>query len=368
MYYVFLCCTSVPGLRWSYFPAGSALLLDMMYKFNDPRYELGGTAAYDLFTVGNDTVGGSEGRAQRLRARKGKRHIMSSRTLDVGTSNGDVYAVHTTCYEQKAKVLGLKAANAFWNPYYYTATRRTLTKPLVYITAQQLRNEVRSLIYLGYATNRSVILPNVLGNEERLVDMDTYLDRVLWPSFRTVFQRAPFVPPPGRHNVILLEPAYYWRIMRDYFDGVQAQKSIPLPTVIPVLRYMRTSMGSGKGSTKSSDVSIPQLEALLQSEEYQDTPRLVLGVLDGRRFRPSEGESVEVAYVEHLQQWAEDSVGGYGSYEDELRYYAELPPLQDVRGRVQHPLYAEWLIGSTRLCENMFKFDRGNRSCFDKCD
>jgi hypothetical protein len=89
----------VSGLKWSFFPASSALLLDMMYKFNDPRFELGGTASLSLFQPSNKTNSMSQ------------RHKMGPKTADVGQVTENVQAVHTTCYEQKNKVNGLKVNN-----------------------------------------------------------------------------------------------------------------------------------------------------------------------------------------------------------------------------------------------------------------
>ena len=60
------------GLKWDYFPSDSAQLLDKVYKFEDKTFELGGEAALKTFKTKN------------------------------------VIAVHTTCYEQKSKVMGLK--------------------------------------------------------------------------------------------------------------------------------------------------------------------------------------------------------------------------------------------------------------------
>lgn len=59
--------------------------------------------------------------------------------------------------------MGLKAANAFWNPRYYDPLRRTITKQLLYIDSQSLLDEVRSLVWLAIVTERSLILPNILG-------------------------------------------------------------------------------------------------------------------------------------------------------------------------------------------------------------
>jgi hypothetical protein len=98
------------GVRWGYFPDGVAQLLDKVYKFEDKSFELGGELSDSMFRA------------------KG------------------AIAVHTTCYEQKAKVMGLKAANAFWNPEYYDPNRKTLTKKLIHTKGKDI--ELRSLIYL----------------------------------------------------------------------------------------------------------------------------------------------------------------------------------------------------------------------------
>ena len=63
---------STQGLKWGYFSSDSAQLLDKIYKFEDKTFELGGEAALKIFEKKN------------------------------------VLAVHTTCYEQKSKVMGLK--------------------------------------------------------------------------------------------------------------------------------------------------------------------------------------------------------------------------------------------------------------------
>ena len=60
------------GLKWEYFDSDQAILLDKIYKFEDKTFELGGKASEEIFG-GRNTV-----------------------------------AVHTTCYEQKSKVMGLK--------------------------------------------------------------------------------------------------------------------------------------------------------------------------------------------------------------------------------------------------------------------
>lgn len=76
----------------------------MVYKFNDPRYELGGEAALSILQPSNKTNAMS------------KRHKMGDRTKDVGQVWDMVHAVHTTCYEQKNKVNGLKVFSPFLFP------------------------------------------------------------------------------------------------------------------------------------------------------------------------------------------------------------------------------------------------------------
>ena len=62
-------------LKWNYFPENSAQLLDKIYKFEDTTFELGGMAAINILQIKKNTI-----------------------------------AVHTTCYEQKSKVMGLKVS------------------------------------------------------------------------------------------------------------------------------------------------------------------------------------------------------------------------------------------------------------------
>ena len=64
------------GLKWDYFPNNMTVLLDKVFKFQNKTFELGGLAAEKVF-----------------------------RPRGVGEG---VVAVHTTCYEQAAKVMGLK--------------------------------------------------------------------------------------------------------------------------------------------------------------------------------------------------------------------------------------------------------------------
>ena len=87
--------------------------------------------------------------------------------------------------------MGLKAANAFWNPTYYDGRKRTLTKQLLFSSRAELQSELRSLAYLALATGRSLVLPNLLGplRHAREGLVDEVHGRALWPGFRVAHIR-----------------------------------------------------------------------------------------------------------------------------------------------------------------------------------
>ncbi len=303
------------GLRWTYVDEQAAVLLDKIYKFDGKTYELGGEAALQML------------------------------------NERGAFAVHTTCYEQKTKVMGLKAANAFWNPLYYDPQRRTITKPLVWLTETQLRHEVRALLYLGAATNRSVIIPNVLG-DEMLGDVDLYRGMALWPGFRIAYYKE------GMAHIETVEPAYYWRVKRDYAP-VDDPDGIPAPAVVTV---------------RSTDVKV--IEEALLSEKYRDAKRVVLQILKPKRKgnTDSNRDPVQLSELEatkKLVAWAEDSVGLFDAYELESARYVPINKLNYLAGRrnaLSRPQVADQIVHEVRLCAHILGGDRGNRSCFDKCD
>ena len=142
------------------------------------------------------------------------------------TEQQKTIAVHTTCYEQRTKVMGLKAVNGFWNPRYYDHLRPTLTKQIIFISEAQVRDEVRSLVWLAMATKRSFISPNLLGGSEKASISPTHLGHAMWPGFRVAYlKRERGKMHYGNRDtkmvknvldVEVLEPAYYWRVARDY--------------------------------------------------------------------------------------------------------------------------------------------------------
>lgn len=93
------------GFKWEYFPNTSAVLMDKLWKFVNSSVELGGVVSQEILSG------------------------MVPSTV----------AVHTTCYEQRTKVMGLKALGAFWTPHYYNIRRKTLTKQLIFRDMYQVR-------------------------------------------------------------------------------------------------------------------------------------------------------------------------------------------------------------------------------------
>lgn len=230
---------------------------------------------------------------------------------------------------------------------------------MIFITQQQLLDEVRSLLYLAYVTNRSVIIPNILGNEKHF-QIDTFRGRVLWPSFR-----VPFFKDEFPYSLDVLEPAYYWRIARDYFTG--KAELIPRPKVLNVNHF---------SVSEENKLTVKVIEEMLLSPEYNEEPRIVLSILGGNNyehehFGKSNAGDRSALDPEIVEKWAMDSVGGYRSYEEEFQHYGQLPKLSYESGsdrKVLQPEVAKNIIRESRLCAELFRFDRGNRSCFNKCD
>ena len=248
------------GLRYAYFSNSTAVLLDKMSgKQHGRAVELGGIASASL--------------------------LMRERAL----------AVHTTCYEQTTKVMGLKASNAFWNPRYYDPIRPTLTKQLLYVSDSQLLDEVRSLMWLCLSTGRSLIIPNLLGADD-MAGAHRHNNRSMWPGFRV----SKLKRDGGRNSLSLdiLEPGYYWRVNRDY-------DHVPEPHVI----YF-----SGEGPFSDN---LKKLRGVLHDAAAY--PRVVLHAVNPSYNNKEDSVAVKARVV----KWAEDSVGYYPlEYTEEAKRYA----------------------------------------------
>lgn len=286
------------GLRYAYFDNSTAALLDKIVQ----RYrsiELGGEAASLLLA---------------------REHTL---------------AMHTTCYEQSTKVMGLKATNAFWNPKYYDPLRPTITKQILYVSDEQVLDEVRSLIFIAMRTKRAVITPNLLGDENSSEHgvTERFRGRAMWPGFRvTKFKRT-----KGRNDIAVdvLEPAYYWRVQRDYDDAPE-----PVVVYFDPLKDKVTAI-------------IRRIEALGTS-----APRIILHTLiRDPQTTPDEAQR-------RLTIWASDSVGVYEPYAVERARYDSMPSVKDIRNERG---VSELLLGM-RNCGDIFGRLKGNRTCFQICD
>lgn len=259
-----------------------------------------------------------------------------------------------TCYENVNKVMGLKAANAFWNPHYYDPTRRTLTKRLIYTGEKELQSEIRALVWMAIVTNRTLILPNVLANE-RIGTVDLYYGQALWPGFRLAYLR------PGI-DVDIVEPAFYWRIRRDYLrtkthvDDTTSGASIPEPFIVEVDRGL----------------AFDKVASFLKS--YSEHTRLVIhmsppaGIM---RWSSAHQKAQKTEQLHNITKlWADDSVGIWRSFSEESRDYGKLvAPYGKGFLKYRAGEYSgKYFVNNVRLCRKVFAPMRGNRSCFDKCD
>jgi hypothetical protein len=215
---------------------------------------------------------------------------------------------------------------------------------LIYQSHEQMRDEIRSLLYLAKISNRSLIIPNVLGNDA-IETVPQYKGRKLWPGFRVMAERK----KGPNLGIPILEPAFYWRIARDYSNaGV-----IPPPYVV---RF-------------TENVPISEVEnTLLHDENTRAHTRVVLDVVLDKAMH-SHHMNLGDRDV-RVSLWAEDSVGSYASYADEELTYAPVPLISEGRkmlGITDLSLNSQ-IVASIRPCKGMFEKMRGNRSCFDKCD
>jgi hypothetical protein len=295
------------GLKYAYFSNFTAPLMDKMILHHGTRMELGG-------------------------------EIMENFTLTHKS-----LAIHTTCYEKATKVLGLKAANAFWNPKYYDSLRPTLVKPLIYFNQQQLIDEIRSLLWLALTTKRSLIVPNILGPTTDLLTkrIGLYKNQILWPGFRVVFFKKNL-------KINILEPSFYWRIQRDYDE-------IPLPNIV----FYR----------KHDDLLSLQKKILTENQKFS---RIILSsdsFLSSALF-PSTFSDREEWLKKELLDWAADSVGLFKHpFEQYSKSYLPLPSLKGIRGddNLEHMLSIQDVLNGVRLCAGVFDPPKGNRTCFQIC-
>jgi hypothetical protein len=239
--------------------------------------------------------------------------------------------------------MGLKAANAFWNPNYYDPNRRTLTKRLIYTTDNALQEEIQSLLYLASITNRTLIIPNILAHESLAYSRNLlkYNGKVLWPGFRVVFFHK-----KSKLRIDIAEPAFYWRVQRDY------SSIIPDPYVVPF----------GKSA------NFKTIENQLLSNKVNNQSRLVIDI--SPTYRGENTDKNDERILDTIK-WSQDSVGLYKTYDEESAKYLEIPSIYhayiDKKYYKDNSLVNQ-INKETRLCARVFMQMKGNRSCFDKCD
>jgi hypothetical protein len=261
-------------------------------------------------------------------------------------------------------------------------------------------NELKALVYLSIVTDRTLIIPNVLG-DDGLTGIDVYKSLIMWPGFRiahvrqkkkisdsTVLQESEeddhvrtdkrknfFYDEKNRRQAIerevdvnrridisslvtIVEPAYYWRIKRDYATAV------PRPKVLSFLK----------------SATLPEIERYLLSPDIVDIPRIVLH-MDKKNGRKGRGrketagkefdflsEHVHNVTLNRLAAWADDSVGSYKKFSYEFSEYITIPKLYFDAKRVKEKnLLRDVIIDDIRPCDRILRAMRGNRSCFDKC-
>mmetsp|Transcript_32033 Transcript_32033/g.46173 ORF Transcript_32033/g.46173 Transcript_32033/m.46173 type:complete len:730 (+) Transcript_32033:13-2202(+) len=294
------------ALKFAYFTTDTAPLMDKFIKQHGNVYELGGELM--------------------LRALQDQRAM----------------AMHTTCYEKSTKVMGLKASSVFWNPRYYDPLRRTLTKQLLFTTDAALQREVQALIWLALATQRSLILPNLLGDESSIRTIAQYNNRTLWPGFR-------IASVANDVKVSILEPAYYWRMSQHYSSP---SHPVPAPDVV----YF------AKGE------SLERIKETLM--RLQDVTRIVLHPKPSRnRLRKAENNLEELNL--QIASWADDSIGDFGSepFDTLLSRYRPLPSLDKVQSSEGgDSQLAKTVLTGVRNCYGIFGPPRGNSTCFQICE
>eukprot|EP00606_Chrysophyceae_sp_TOSAG23-5_P001167 GSChrysophyteH2.ASY1.ANO1.734.1 assembled CDS len=347
--------------------------------------------------------------------------------------------VHVTCFEKGTKLMGLKAANAFWNPFYYDPMRPTITKKLLafnkFKDVELLEQEIHSLVYLALKLNRTLIIPNVLlekaekgtqlhhdlyyvdPQKSNTIQRPDYKGNTIWPGFRVLNLKTLHNDPSA--NTVLrvkqVEPAYYWRVKRDY-AGVDADagaesSGVPEPTVVTF--------------TNHKDNDLAKIEETLSAFSHEKAPRLVVHNLPDltnpsiiatygkisvepkifvshskeeeenlASIHPfTKGEQFVKSEQAKMKRWAEHSVGDFDSWKLESQKYVPLASLKSIMegekkglgaawggiigGRADHndPKDCEYIDGikakhvmeNSRLCANIGERMRGNRSCFGKC-
>ena len=146
----------------------------------------------------------------------------------------------------------------------------------------------------------------------------------------------------------LLEPAYYWRVARDYDD-------VPDPVIVPW--YATDTLVAIRDRILALDTSSNYNSRVVLHYQMTEADRNTL-VGQARTETAEEGTA-------RVVKWAEDSVGHYPDrFDVELRRYAPLPKVKAIRDE----LGVQEVLNGMRTCKDVFARLRGNRTCFQVCD
>jgi len=106
----------------------------------------------------------------------------------------------------------------------------------------------------------------------------------------------------------------------------------------------------------------------ISNSEWAEQTRVVLYMYKARKGVDYTAYGQEAQ--ERLAHWASDSVGAYREFETEKADYGKLPRLyyhKTGKYAPRNKRLAHRIIQDTRLCDDLFEPDKGNRSCFNKC-
>ena len=220
--------------------------------------------------------------------------------------------------------------------------------------------------------------------------MQLFDQQALWPGFRVAYFQKGL-----KYTADILEPAFYWRVRRDYDGDSSGSNSSSSDSSNSRGSSNGVTSGNNKYNSYSSGVPMPvvveldtlklqsdlvAVERLLLSAEINDQPRIVLHTTTTTSSSTEHHHSLK-----RLIQWADSSTGQYvHNYEIESNRYGRLPNLGEStasgsRGggssgnsytytnSLKFPHIANNIMQNVRLCQQLMNPNMGNRSCFDKC-
>jgi len=209
-----------------------------------------------------------------------------------------------------------------------------------------LLDEVRSLVWLAIATNRSLILPNILGPDAMFPSIGGYHKKTLWPGFRVLKAKKELSMLTS-----VLEPSFYWRVDRDYGSPPQPKIIYFDPRIHTLEDIRRLVMAADKVYSRVvlQVATLPKFmldhaaknllemekgntKTVLSSSKKTDLRNLIRDLEDG------------------TLDWAVDSVGKFsGYYFEEVRKYYALPSVKGLR-KLSNSIYSKQKVVMSYRC------------------